>query len=325
MSYNKKAFADCLKKFEQKRENSRLELEQRRQKAYSQIPQLIEIDKKLRELSLNAIKTVFEKSNTSFKEYKKKSLDLRAQKIELLVTAGFPMDYLEEKYDCKKCLDKGFIKSSMCDCFKKELKKECYMKTKLARTLTEQTFKNFDLNFYPNTTNGDSKNSSRESMRKVFNKCKEYADNFSLNSEHLLFHGNVGLGKTFLSSCIAKAVIDKGFYVIYDSAQTILSRFENEHFGKSSDDDTSEYFDCELLIIDDLGAEFKTQFSEAALYNLINSRIISKRPMIISSNLDKDEFGAFYHPRLVSRLLGEFQLIEFSGKDIRNIRKRKQV
>ncbi len=156
-------------------------------------------------------------------------------------------------------------------------------------------------------------------MEKVFHFCKSYADNFTLQSRNLLFVGGTGLSKTHLSLSIANVVVQKGFSVVYDSVQNLVSKLENEHFRNSSEQSGTEdiIYGCDLLILDDLGTEFKSPFVIASLYNLVNTRILTKKPTIISTNLTPEEIEQFYSIRFLSRISGNYVRMPFSGKDIR--------
>ncbi len=319
--YNSEAYKAVIERFEKRRIKKEQQAEETRRKVVSVVPQIETIDAELALIASQAVKYALGRDSASakkrmIKEFKEKSVELQAQKIELLVTAGFSGDVLDEKPSCKKCGDKGFIGAKMCECFKKELHLECYKRTKLASIINDQSFKTFDLNYYDNEVISEFGRSPKDNMKLVLEYLKDYAENFSTKSSNLILTGAPGLGKTFLSSAIAKATIDKGFYVLYDSCQNILSRMEDAKF-KNANEDFSDILQCELLIIDDLGAEFKTQFSESCIYNIINSRLISKLPTIISTNLSPSELADTYHERIASRLLGEYKTILFLGTDIR--------
>jgi len=320
MSYEKGVFSAVLELFEEKRTNSRLENQKRTQKIYAQIPKIAEIDRELKNISIDAVRESFTAKDPKklMKQYKKKSLELQAVKEELLAEQGYSFGYLKERFDCKHCEDKGYNGINMCNCFKKALRKESYSRSNLGAFLNEQTFKNFNFDYYLEQKNNKYGVSSKENIEKIFDFSKKYAEKFSLGSGNLLLMGKTGLGKTFLSTAMAKVIIDKGNWVIYDTAQNILLKIEKNRFGKeSNENEISRFFDCDLLIIDDLGAEFKTAFSESALYNIINTRLVAKRPMIISTNYDNNELNDIYSERIISRLVGEFVTLFFFGEDIR--------
>ena len=164
-------------------------------------------------------------------------------------------------------------------------------------------------------------------MQRNFNHCRKYAQNFTMQSGNMLFSGATGLGKTFLSACIARTVADRGYSVVYDTAIHLFSDFEAEKFGMSQEENrglSQRYLQCDLLIIDDMGTEMGTAFTVSALYNLINNRLMAHRPMIVNTNLLPDELKKRYSPAVASRLLGEFKQLRFFGDDIRMLKSRMQ-
>lgn len=287
-----------------------------RTEVYKKIPRIKEIDRQISKRYSELIQNAFSGKAPTKAEIKSLSFDLRAEKAELLVENGFPIDYLDMKYMCKKCSDEGYVNRKMCTCYQRELVRLSGEKSKLASLLSEQTFKNFKLELYPDIPSGSA--SPRKQMEKGLIRCKEYAEKFSISSGNLFFNGPTGLGKTFLSSCIAGELIGKGFSVVYDSVANIISRFESVQFNKGGTPaELNIYDDCDLLIIDDLGTEFITQFSESVIYTLLNNRINAHKPIIVSSNLDQNTIQQYYSQSIVSRLTGEFSTIPFTGSDIR--------
>lgn len=322
MDYDKETYEAAAEKLRKRRQAAEDTVEKRKAQIYAIIPRIAEIDRELVSVKLEVINDIMNNrsSQKSIKQNKKRSLDLQAEKAELLVSNGFSFDYLTVKYHCQKCKDKGYIGTKRCSCFETELKKELYYRSNLGAVLAHQTFKSFVLEYYSDTINTKYNISPRKNMELVLKYCRDYVKNFSLDSANLLFTGETGLGKTFMSSCIAKEIIDKGFGVIYDSVQNIITVLENERFNRDNgSNNPRKYFDTDLLIMDDLGAEFNTQFSESALYNLLNSRIIAHKPIIISTNLSPEQLKNSYHDRIVSRLGGEFEVLPFFGSDLRKI------
>ena len=179
----------------------------------------------------------------------------------------------------------------------------------MSTPLEKSTFQNFDLDKYPDNT--------RNIMSKIFDYCKNYAYNFEVNNDSLMFIGNTGLGKTHLSLAIAGVVIEKGYGVIYGSLSNILSKIENEHFSSNSTSTIDSVCNCDLLIIDDLGTEFSTPFTRSTVYEIINHRQLNSKPTIISTNLNIDELEKAYTQRVVSRICGKYRCFEFLGNDIR--------
>jgi DNA replication protein DnaC len=208
----------------------------------------------------------------------------------------------------------------MCGCYKKELLRESYQTSTLALVMPHADFDSFSLDFYPEQPDRPGAVSPRERMSFILNYCRSYCADFDGHCESLLFQGPTGLGKTFLSSCISKELISRGFDIYYETAYNIFALLEKEKFSAPSpeiSDAVRRIFECDLLIIDDLGTEFHTPFTTAALYNMINSRILRRAPMIISTNFETAELEKLYSPRIISRLMGEFVLLRFSGEDIR--------
>ena len=214
------------------------------------------------------------------------------------------------------CRDTGYIDGKMCSCMRRDLIMAGYESSGIGKLIAKQNFENFDLSYYRST--------EREQMERVFAAVKNYAETFrEAGGRNMLFIGMTGLGKTHLSSACAKAVIDRGFDVVYESAQNIFSDFEYERFNRGYNTDaqnekTARYFETDLLIIDDLGTEVVNQFTTACLYNIVNTRMCSGKGMIINTNLKKEELVAKYQDRITSRLFGEFEICLFMGKDIRS-------
>ena len=200
----------------------------------------------------------------------------------------------------------------MCSCFREALFRAGVARSGLGRLPERQSFDNFSLSYYPDA----------EEMRAVLGYCRRYAEQFSENTcESILLTGATGLGKTHLSTAIGQEVIRRGYDCVYVSAQNLLSDFEFERFGRSYRDDspdrTEDYFNCDLLIIDDFGTEMGNQFTVASLYNLINSRMNAGKPIIINTNLTSSEIRGRYDDRIASRLFGEFIFFRIRGTDIR--------
>ncbi|MBQ3537686.1 MAG: ATP-binding protein [Clostridia bacterium] len=227
-------------------------------------------------------------------------------------------DYLEIKYFCPLCEDTGFRESKLCECHIELLKTMAFEEAGKKSPLKFSKFEDFKLTYYPEKAEGNEGISPREKMRSVYNFCKEYALSFDTDSCSVFMHGETGLGKTHLSLAIAGEVISKGYNVLYNSAQNIFSELQKEHFGKNNNGAyEAMVLECDLLIIDDLGAEFATSFTNAALYNIINTRINTGLPTIISSNLDFAGIEKEYSKRVSSRIIGEYEHLFFVGKDIR--------
>lgn len=245
---------------------------------------------------------------------KAENLKVQEELSELLLAFTGDRNYLEADYTCQDCHDTGYVEGVRCHCFKELLKK--YSSEELSRTggIALNDFSQFRTDYY------DAGN-VRDKMLGSLKYCRSYAETFSTASPSLLFIGKTGLGKTFMSSCIAKEVIGQGHSVVFGSIISFLRKLEDEHFGREDGDTMERLIDCDLLILDDLGSEFKTAFTESALYDIINSRINMNKPIIISTNLAMSELNERYNDRIISRLMGCFSPIMFIGRDIRSIKK----
>ena len=310
MSFNSKNYYELKEAFEKKHLDASAKAEERRRYLWEKVEGVREIDEAL-SLTASRIFGAALGGKTALEEkmaqIKKDAEDLRDARAILLEKAGFPKDYSDIKYDCEKCKDLGFADTKMCDCFRRALILKGYETSGLGALIGKQTFDNFSLDYF----SGED----RERMAKNLEITRAFADGFSKNSGSLLFMGGTGLGKTHLSSALAKAVIDKGHDVLYTSALNMITDFEREKF--KGDGDTSHYLSTELLIIDDLGTEGNGAFTESFVYNVIDTRICKGLPTVVSTNLTAHELSARYGERIFSRLLGVYTPLVFCGKDIR--------
>lgn len=237
------------------------------------------------------------------------------RKHQLLVEAGYPVDYCDIQYTCPKCSDTGYVGVDICECLRKELVTVSLEASGLYSLVETQSFQTFSLDYYEK----DDKISMAHNAKVLWNFAKNFVPG---KSGSFLFLGATGLGKTHLSSAVARVVIEKGAYVVYESSITLLGDFEARRFGgngytNDSGDDIDRYTECDLLIIDDLGCEISNNFSISCLYNIINSRIIRHKSTIINTNLTDKELRARYTDRIFSRILGEYTTLYFRGHDIR--------
>ena len=272
---------------------------------------------------LRAIELSPEKAAALIEEQKARNLEAQAKVRALLKKNDLPADYLQVHYTCKQCEDTGAVNNRLCSCMIEELKRIAFEEAGKRSPLKFCRFSDFSLEYYDTAYNAEYKCSPRERMEQVLAFCKGYAAGFDTSSQSILMYGETGLGKTHLSLSIAGEVIEKGWNVLYNSAQNIFNELQRERFGKT--DSAGQYeamlLECDLLVIDDLGAEFSTSFTNAALYHIINTRINSALPTIISTNLDLKELEARYTRRISSRLIGEYTALAFFGADIRQLKK----
>ena len=253
---------------------------------------------------------------------KMKNLSAQENITKLLEKHGLQKDHLEIKYFCPLCEDTGFVDSKLCSCHIELLKTLAFEEAGKNSPLKFSRFEDFRLDYYSDEIPSGSDISPKKMMSQILEYCKEYAENFDRYSCSVFMQGETGLGKTHLSLAIAGEVISKGYNVLYNSAQNIFNELQKERFGKNDTHGAFEamVLECDLLVIDDLGAEFSTQFTKAALYNIINTRINTGLPTIISTNMDLAEIENEYSKRISSRIIGEYAHLYFMGKDIRQQR-----
>lgn len=242
------------------------------------------------------------------------NLAVQKKRQDFVVAIGKTPSFLEPLYTCPICSDTGFVGSQKCACLQKLLTAASCKELSDSSPLSLCSFGTFELRYY----NGDDE----VHMGNVLRFVRHYADSFSLKSKNLLFYGGTGLGKTHLSLAVATVVLEKGYNVVYGQAQTLLNRVTDARFAHNSADTTEEsMLTCDLLILDDLGAEFVNQMSQSVLYNVLNTRLLSGRPTIVSTNIPVEKLDDIYHPRISSRLSFEFEPVPFVGQDIRQKRK----
>lgn len=326
MSYSNDTISKAkqtLKKRKEKAEHSALV---RKVEATAKIPKLAEYDEILSSAGLSVAKAIGMGADIEehIRQISEINLSVQAKVRQLLKENGYPEDYLEIKYTCPKCSDTGFDGIYFCECYKNLLKEIALNNLASVSTSANCTFENFDLGYYPLPVDPDLGISPRNRMTALLEYCKCYADDFDCCSESLYMHGATGLGKTHLSLAIANEVTKKGYQVIYDTAQNIFSSLEKEKFSyRNTFERENEILNCDLLIIDDLGSEFITNFTTSALYNIINTRINRSKPVIISTNLTEEELEAKYTQRVTSRIIGNYASLLFVGKDIRQLKRMK--
>ena len=288
--------------------------------AYTRIPRLRDIDRQLRLTMAMAAQAVFMSGGdvqAAMEEAREKNLSLQQERA-MLVREYFEEGYLDDSPICDRCGGSGYIGSNMCECLT-ELCRQEQKKELTFLNIGRESFDQFRLEYYPDRMDPKWGVNVRAVMEKTYNTCRKYAYGFTERSGNLLFSGDTGLGKTFLSACIARTVADRGYSVVYESAGHLFAKLERAKFSgdEAAREESAKYNACDLLIVDDLGTEMPGQFVTAALYSLINDRLLSGKPMIISTNLNTDDLSRRYSPQIASRLRGSFTRVAFLGDDIR--------
>ena len=283
--------------------------EARTRELYKAVPSLAEVDKRLAESGPAMVKAALSGDPAALEEIKQTNLQLQEQRRELLTSHGFRPDEDAPVYTCAECSDTGYVGQKVCTCVRKEITLSAYTASGLGKGLIDKTLDNFLLRYY----DGEDK----DRMATVLEKCKGYVKNFTPESPSLLFMGKTGLGKTHLSAAIAGAVAAKGYRVVYETSQKLFDTYESARFGRENAPDTEKYETCDLLLIDDLGAECGSQYTAATFFNLLNTRLMENKPTLINTNLNRAQLEKNYGERVLSRLLGEFRVLLFAGKDVR--------
>ncbi|MBQ1991186.1 MAG: ATP-binding protein [Clostridia bacterium] len=326
MGYDKKVYAEANDIIRDRRNKALKNADIAKERFFVKYPQAEMLEKELSS-TLTKITRLMLRGGIELKdaleELKKENLATQEKLRVIYKQAGITEADLEPEFHCSLCEDNGNVDGKMCICYKQLIKEiACNNLNKLS-PFKLSTFDTFQLKYYSDTIQEGSALSDRERMAKYFEFCKNYVQTFDESSRNILMKGNTGLGKTHLSLAIGRAVIEKGFGVIYCSTPEILSKLEKEHFRKTNNDEDSEETlkECDLLILDDLGSEFHTSFTKNKIYNIINFRLIHQKPTIISTNLDFDELESSYSKRLISRLMGEYVIMNFVGTDIRQAKR----
>ncbi len=326
MAYDGSIMRRALAQYDTDKQRRSDELEQRRRLAFTREPRLAEIDRELRGTMSRIVTSALQKGTDplpAIRVLRDENLELQRERAELLTAMGEPIDYLDDKPVCPLCGDTGYCKGQVCACLKKYYAREQLRELSHLLPLGEAAFDTFRFDYYDDAVWPDYGTSPRANMERNFDTCRDYARQFSKGSGNLLLSGGTGLGKTFLSACIAREVSNAAFSVVYDTAGRIFSRFEEAKFrgDAEGDADAKRCRRCDLLIVDDLGTEMTTSFVQSALYQLVNGRLMEGKSTIISTNLAPDELGARYGAAVLSRLEGEYEILPFFGEDIRRLKR----
>ena len=322
MSYDGIIMQRAIARFDQDKQRRAAELEQRRRAVYARAPRLQEIERTLRTTMSRIVAVSARRGEDplpALRDLRDENLGLQRERAALLADLGYPADYLSETPVCSRCGDTGYTRSGVCDCLKKYYAREQLRELSRLLPLGEARFETFRFDLYDSAVWDSYGTSPRANMEHNFDVCRDYANQFSKGSGSLLLSGGTGLGKTFLSACIARVVSESGFSVVYDTAISIFSRFETAKFRPDdvSDTDVRRCENCDLLILDDLGTEMTTSFVQSALYQIVNGRMLSGKSTIISTNLAPDELSARYGAPILSRIEGSYEILPFFGDDIR--------
>ena len=314
MSYEKETYLRIKAEYSKKYQKAQRRATEHLAEVQAKLPEVWELDRTLATTGMDIMDAIMngEDPEQKVRELEARNNELLRKRAELLRAAGYPEDYTDVHYECEKCGDTGFVDIRMCDCMRRALVEAAYEASGLGGLIRTQSFENFSLDYYEGETKAlVGKNA--ELLRRF---AEEFGNDTYMN---FLLIGGTGLGKTHLSTSVAKKIIDRGHDVLYVTSLGMIGDFESKRFGDGNEmkNDTSRYTEAQLLMIDDLGTEVTNQFTIACLYDVINRRMNQRRSTIINTNLSYRELEARYSERITSRLLGEYRPMLFQGKDIR--------
>ena len=326
MGYSKEVYQEAREELRRRRSHAESTRDKRHDELLLQCPDLGKIEHAMAETGMEVSRAILQGGDvkTAVDNIAKKNLTYQKQRETLMEKIGHSKNYLEPPYTCSICKDEGFVNGRICTCHQKLLRDIACRNLSAVSPLTISSFESFNLSYYPSTPEAETGVSPRQRMEEIYRYCLNYAENFSETSSSLFLYGATGLGKTHLSLAIAGKAIDRGHGVVYGSAQNLLNKLQNEYFGRSNEPrGTTEQLlqDCDLLIIDDLGSEFPSSFTVSAIYNILNSRLLTEKPVIISTNLSLRELEEKYSQRITSRIIGNYVSLRFFGRDIRQLKR----
>lgn len=322
MALTNSQYDHLMRIYEQKQLDNENRLRKRFQEVYAKIPTLKSMDDSISDLSLSQARKLLDGDTDALDALKKELHLLFEEKQQLLKAHGFPDDYLKLQYSCPDCQDTGYSGNQKCHCFKRAIIDLLYTQSNLQEILTKENFDTCSLEYYScNHIDRLTGRSSLDAMKTALKTCHEFVDTFSDEFRNILLYGDTGVGKTFLSHCIAKELIEQSFSVIYFTASQLFDIFAKSTFEKNKQSDKQfdyeHIYNCDLLIIDDLGTEFSNSFTSSQLFICLNERILRKKSTLISTNLALDDLKNIYSERVFSRITSAYTVLRLTGDDIR--------
>lgn len=315
-----------LRSYEETRARHLREQKQRREQVYEKLPSLAELDRQIAEASVSAARAALDGDTRALEQLAENNRLLAARRQDILLAAGYPADILELTYTCADCKDTGFIGQQKCHCFKQALTFALSEASTLPHLLEKENFDTFSFSYYDDmTADSQLQLTPRENMYKIVADAKQFIEEFDTVCRSFLIYGNTGVGKTFLTNCIAKALLDTAHHVVYMTSHALFEAFEAHRFDHTEYPENASLYDyifhCDLLIIDDLGTELSNAFTNSMLYTCINERQLHQKATIISTNLSLEQLRDRYSERIFSRITGNYTLWKLIGKDIRVLKR----
>ncbi|MBR1866118.1 MAG: ATP-binding protein [Lachnospiraceae bacterium] len=330
MALSDTQYDEIMHMYDQHQMENHITEQRRKEEVYSLIPRIEQIDRQIASSSIDAVRSRLKSGSDTTTSIKEQNRSLILEKEDLLRRHHYPIDYLKPLYTCALCRDTGRIGQAYCSCFRQAAISLLYRQSTLERILQTENFDHFDLSYYPDTTDGTHPFTSYENMKNILNKTKSFVETFDNKGGNLLFYGKTGLGKTYLSNCIAKALLDTGHTVLYQSAihlfEDVCADVVMQKAQNPDSQSTYRYlYHCDLLIIDDLGTEFTNSFVSSELYDILNTRMREKRSTVISTNLNLQELTDRYSDRITTRIFAEYKVYNFFGDNIRLAKRRNAI
>lgn len=326
MEFLNEIYQSLLNEYTKEQLKNRKKAAKRYAEVVEKIPAIAQLDDSIATLSMETAINALEGDETALDLLRQNIEEIKKEKAELLSLGGYPSDYLDPIYTCPDCKDTGYIENRKCHCFQKALVEELYSQSNIKEQLQTENFQTFSLDYYPDDILDPVTNTTpRENMRQILDTLHQFIEEFDEKHGNLLFYGNTGVGKTFLSHCIAKEILEASHTVVYLTSMElfdILGRYTFHHKQNPSEREAalSYILDCDLLIIDDLGTELTNSFTSSQLYHCIDSRLNREHSTIISTNLSFDDLTTRYTERIFSRLMSSYTLLKVYGKDIRIVK-----
>lgn len=320
MAIDNSRFRAILRTYDETKNNNRNREQQRRSQIYRELPAIRQIDGQIASLAAEKGRALLNNEKVDLSLLADRIQELSQRKAVLLEQNGYPSDYLDPIYTCPQCKDTGYINGEKCSCLRQKLIDLVYEQSNIKERLEDENFSHFNYEYYSNRTAG-KRPSPRKYITDVVKECKEYIQNFAADRGNILFYGAPGVGKTFLTNCIARELLDQGFMVVYLTSFQFFDILSEYVFRKDSLQDNGVSFqymmDCDLLIIDDLGTEVINSFVASQLFQCLNQRLLNRKGTIISTNLSLSQIKDAYSERVYSRILENYRIYNIYGDDIR--------
>ena len=320
MALSNEQYDTIMREYSRRQADTSLTMADRRQTIYDRIPRIQKIDEETAALSVSSARRLLDGDDAALSRLKEQLARLSKERARLLVSAGFPEDYLDPVYFCPDCRDTGYVGNQKCHCFRQAEIDLLYAQSNLRDILKEENFAAFREDYYSDRVmDPDTGCSSLALARTALRAAQGFVRNFGREYSNLFLYGSTGIGKTFLINCIARELLDSSWSVLYFSSSQLFEQFSRRNFSRAEEgsDLYRHIFECDLLIIDDLGTELVNAFVSSQLFLLVNERLLRKKPTVISTNLTPEHFMSTYSERIFSRISSNYTMLKLYGEDIR--------